>query len=134
MDGKCLCGVVHITADLTNDEMHACHCGTCRTWGGGPLLSVSCQGKPSFRGEENIQIYDSSEWAQRGFCKTCGTHLFYRMRDESQYFIPVGLFDNLGAIRFAGQIFVDKKPAYYTFSNETHNMTEAEVFEMFSQK
>ncbi len=132
--GKCLCGAVRAIVNRASDEMHACHCGMCRTWGGGPFLSVASQGKPYFDGEENIQVYDSSEWAQRGFCKICGTHLFYRMRDESQYFVPVGLFDDLNAVHFAGQIFIDKKPAYYTFAEKTHNMTEAEVFAQFSEK
>jgi hypothetical protein len=30
------------------------------------------------------------------------------------------------------QIFIDEKPAYYTFANQTKTMTGAEVFAMFA--
>ena len=31
-----------------------------------------------FNGEENIERYSSSAWAERGFCKRCGSSLLYR--------------------------------------------------------
>mgnify|MGYP000675211619 CR=1 FL=1 len=34
-------------------------------------------------------------------------------------------------LKIIHQIFIDEKPAYYCFANETHNMTGAEVFAQF---
>ena len=34
---------------------------------------------------------------------------------------------------FNHQVFIDKKPAYYEFKNNTENMTEAEVFEKYAK-
>lgn len=132
--GQCLCGAVKITADTISPEIGACHCSMCRKWAGGPLLAVDCGNEVSFEGEENIGIYDSSEWAQRGFCKQCGTHLFYLLKEPKQYIMPVGFFDNLDSIVFDHQIFIDEKPDYYSFSNKTHNMTGEEVFAQYAPK
>ena len=33
---------------------------------------------------------------------------------------------------FKEQIFIDRKPSYYEFANQTENLTEAEVFAKFA--
>ena len=94
-------------------------------------MAVNCGSEVSFSNEQNIAVYNSSEWAQRGFCKQCGSHLFYRLNETQQYFIPAGIFDNVESFDFDHQVFIDNKPAYYSFANDTKNMTEAEVFAQF---
>ncbi len=134
--GSCLCGAVKITAKTVNKKLGACHCQMCRKWAGGPFLALDCGSEVSFQGEENIKVFDSSQWAERGFCKECGTHLFYRVRENKQHFVPVGLFDEIEDkdIIFDHQIFIDKKPAYYCFADRTEMLTEAEVFAQFAPK
>lgn len=94
-------------------------------------MTVDCGSKVTFEGEDNISKYDSSEWAERGFCKKCGSHLFYRLKESRQHMIPAGLFDNQESFVFDLQVFIDKKPPYYCFANKTKNMTETEVFEKY---
>ena len=130
--GSCLCGAVHFTANNINKNMGACHCGMCRKWGGGPLLAVDCGPDVSFKGEENITVYDSSDCAERGFCNKCGSNLFYRLKESKQYTIPAGLFDDNTKFVFDHQIFIDKKPDFYRFANKTNDMTEAEVFAKYA--
>jgi len=130
--GSCLCNNVKITAPNISSKVWACHCTTCRGWGGGPFLSVDCGTDVAFEGEENISVYDSSKWAERGFCKQCGTHLFYRIKENQQYAMPVGLFDKDENFEFDIQVFIDEKPEYYCFSNETRNLTGAEAFAEFA--
>ncbi|SFG80022.1 GFA family protein [Neptunomonas qingdaonensis] len=129
--GSCLCGGVHVQVAKVANKVGACHCGMCRKWGGGPLLAVDCGTEVTFTGEENITTFASSEWAKRGFCKQCGTHLFYHLNENNQYIMPVGLLENIDELLFDHQIFIDKKPSYYSFSNKTADMTEAEVFAMY---
>ena len=83
-------------------------------------------------GEADIAVFRSSDWAERGFCRQCGGHLVYRLKENQQYVVPVGLFDNCEDIVFDHQIFIDKKPPYYEFANKTKNMTEAEVFAKYA--
>jgi len=106
----------------------------CRKWGGGPLFAVECEGAVSFEGAEFISSFESSEWAERGFCKKCGTHLFYRLKQGEFYAIPMGLFDGKDEWKFAEQIFIDQKPAFYSFAEKTKNLTGAEVFAQFSEE
>ncbi len=126
-DGSCLCGAVQITAH-TGTSVGACHCSMCRTWGGGPLLALDCGPNVRFEGEEAISVFDSSAWAERGFCSRCGTHLFYRLKANGQYMMPPGLFDSEDGLVLEHQVFIDEKPEYYEFANATHNMTGAEIF------
>jgi len=129
--GSCLCGTVRFTANKSSKKVGACHCDTCRKWGGGPFMEIDCGSDISFEGEEAIEVYNSSDWAERGFCKKCGSHLFYRLKESKQHMIPVGLFDDQENFVFDSQVFVDKKPLFYSFSNKTDDMTEAEIFEMY---
>ena len=130
--GNCLCGAVSIGVKVMSQNIGACHCRMCRTWGGGPLLAVDCGTDVSFGGEENISVYNSSDWAERGFCSRCGTHLFYRLKESNQHMMPVGLFGDSYTFHFDHQIFIDEKPSFYCFANDTKKMTGAEVFEKFT--
>ncbi len=130
--GRCLCGRVKVSAPGMSTGVAACHCSMCRRWSGGPLLAVECGTEVSFEGEEHIGVYDSSAWAERGFCRNCGTHLFYRLKDGKQYIMPVGLFDDAEGLVLEAQIFIDEKPAYYRFADKTHDMTGAEVFAKYA--
>ncbi len=131
MEGKCLCGAVTIIAQVATD-VEVCHCGMCRRWGGGPLIAIHCGTDVQIFGVENITQYASSAWAERGFCKTCGTHLFYRLKPKNEYIVPAGLFQDQSGLELKEQIFIDKKPAYYDFANSTNTLTEAQVFEKYA--
>lgn len=129
--GKCLCGKVSVTAFEMDPAVSACHCGMCHKWSGGVAMFVHCGADVAWHGQEHIGVYSSSEWAERGFCKECGTHLFYRLKDRVYYDIPVSLFDDAKNLTFAAQIFIDKKPDYFAFANQTAHFTEAEIYAMF---
>ena len=132
--GRCLCGSVSFTVRKNNEKVDACHCGMCRKWGGGPLMFVSSGPDVEFEGAENITVYNSSEWAERGFCKKCGSHLFYRFKETQDHEMLVGLFDNQNDFEFDLQVFIDKKPSFYNFADKTGEMTEAQMLEEFSSK
>lgn len=130
--GSCLCGSVQFSAKQVGKNIGACHCNMCRKWGGGAYLSIDCGTDVTFTGEQSIDAYDSSQWAERGFCKQCGTHLFYRLKTKQHYFMPVGLLNEQNDLTMDHQIFIDEKPDYYCFSNETKNMTGAESMAEFA--
>ena len=129
--GHCLCGAVQFTANSMSKHVGACHCTMCRRWGGGPFMETDCGSDIAFDGAENISLFASSAWAERGFCSRCGTHLFYKLKGSNQYMVPIGLFENDDNLVFHHQVFVDEKPAYYDFANKTSDMTSAEVFAQF---
>lgn len=130
MKGHCLCGAVSLLSPAAR-EIGACHCGSCRRWGGGPLLTVHCGPDVVLSGQEHIGVYASSQWAERAFCRQCGTHLYYRLQATGEYFVPAGIFESQD-FALASQIYIDKKPGYYDFANQTPTMTEAEVIALYT--
>lgn len=130
---ECLCGATELSVTPLSSDISACHCDTCRHWGnGGPFFGVDCGTAVELRKTDQLAVYDSSEWAERGFCQTCGTHMFYRLKEHQHYHLPAGLFgtnpDADVQPDFNEQIFIDQKPAWYTFANKTTELTGAEVF------
>ncbi len=124
--GKCLCGAVTFAAEGVEAHAHACHCDMCRAWSGGPLLAVSVGGV-RLSGENDLARYDSSEWGARGFCRRCGSSLFYHLKPADQYMICLGAFDDQAGFDLAGEIFVDRKPPGYAFAGE-HPRQTGEAF------
>ena len=104
----------------------------CRRWSAGPLLALECGGTVKIDDASNLGVYRSSEWAERCFCKHCGTALFYRLVGKDFYAVSAEAFDDRDGFAFTSQIFVDEKPAYYDFANKTKMQTGAEVFAEFA--
>ncbi len=129
--GQCLCGAVRFTADNVDPDYWACHCSTCIRWSAGPFTSVSCSGV-SFAGEESIAVFDSSAWAERGFCKHCGTVLYYRLKEQESYKMNSGTFDDSSSFKMVGEIFVDEKPGGFDFAGDHPRLTGAEAIKKFS--
>lgn len=130
--GACLCGAVKLKAATDSNQIGVCHCKMCRRWGGGPLFASEFGEEVSFEGEEHIATFSSSDWAERGFCRTCGTHLFYRLKDNHHYAIPVGLFDDCNDWQFAEQVFIEEKPGFYSFAEDTKELTGEQLFAQYA--
>ncbi|WP_265562084.1 GFA family protein [Sphingomicrobium arenosum] len=127
LHGHCLCGAVTIEARPNNEHLDACHCDMCRRWGGIAYVGVNCAADTRFGGEEHLRRYRSSDWAERGFCGQCGSHLFYRFLPTGSYGMPAGLFDEIGGRVLAEEIFIDEKPDYYAFAGERPRKTGAQA-------
>jgi hypothetical protein len=129
MKGNCLCKATEVIApDQT--EIALCHCSMCRRWSGGPMFAVHCGHDVTFSGAPPV-VYKSSEWAERGFCGSCGTHLFYHLLQGDEYILPAGIFQDVD-FTLGKEIFIDEKPDYYRFANDTMKLTGQQVFELFS--
>lgn len=129
MRGACLCGAIEITA-ADAEHIGLCHCQMCRRWGSGPMHAVHCEGEITFDGDTPTR-YRSSDWAERGFCGQCGTHLFYYLLPAEQYILSAGLFQD-HAFALTSEIFIDEKPDYYDLKDNTLKMTGREVFEKYT--
>ena len=131
--GHCLCGAVTYTAENVETDVHSCHCDICRRWSGGPGFAVSV-GKVTFKGEQNITRYDSSEWAERGFCKVCGSNLFFRWKEPDHYLLWMGTIDDLAPFNLADEIYIDKKPPLYDLAGERPRLTGDEFMASMQQE
>lgn len=133
LTGRCMCGAVRIIGAANEPKVAACHCDMCRRWSSGPYFGVSCE-NVTFEGEENITKIRSSDWAERGFCKKCGSSLFYHLIDSNEFQIAARLLDDQSDLRLSLQVFIDEKPPFYTLANKTKTMTAAEVYAAYAPR
>jgi len=125
--GSCLCGQATFSAEA-RPRLQACHCSMCRKRVGGPFMAVPCD-KAEFSG--SVKRYESSEGFERGFCRECGSSLYFHPKGSGLHGIPIGLFDDQTGLPFLTEFFIDQKPDCYAFSNDTKKMTGAEFSEKF---
>ena len=81
VNGNCLCGAVEFSADLPSKWCAHCHCSLCRmAHGAGYVTWVGFeQDQVTFvQGVKHLTWYESSPGAQRGFCRQCGSTMFFR--------------------------------------------------------
>lgn len=132
VSGHCLCRGIELTATVSS-HLDACHCEMCRRWSGGPFLGLKA-GQSMRIGDQQslLSVFGSSEWAERGFCSRCGTHLFYRLKASGEAFVPVGMMSLSDPVSMTQQIFVDEQPEYYAFANDTERLTGEQVMAAFA--
>jgi len=130
--GGCLCGAVRYVATIPKREASACHCGQCRRWTGGPLISVFTKALRFEQGEP--KLVKSSDWAERGFCGDCGSGLFWRMTIEGALHgvmsVNLGTLDEPDGFELTKEWFIDRKPDSYALAGERERVTEEEAFAM----
>lgn len=120
--GQCLCGKVTLEAEISDTGIHACHCSTYRRWSSSPLFAVGVD-QVNFEGQDSITVYDSSEWAECGFCKHCGSSLYYRLKEADHCVVCTGLFADQSAFNMTGEIYIDENPGGYGFVGDHPRMT-----------
>ncbi len=129
--GRCLCGAVRFSATLESGDVGVCHCSMCRRWAAGPFFGLPCVDLV-FDSEKSLAIFKSSAWAERGACKECGSPLFWRMQDRSMTIVSVNAIDEPGALKLDHEVYIDEKPSYYEFAQETRQLTGADIQKMVS--
>ena len=132
LTGGCLCGAVRFTATPEKAEMSVCHCGMCRRWTSSVFMGVGVGESLALEGEPELGVYASSNHGERIFCATCGSSLFWRMRDGSHTEVAAQAFDDPSGLMLRREVFIDEKPPTYEFANPTKKLTGAELMAMFT--
>ncbi|MBP1492854.1 GFA family protein [Acinetobacter nosocomialis] len=134
MNGQCLCGETTFEVELKNHDVHVCHCSICRRQTSGVIMTVDVvKGSLKFIQQKHLSVFNSSEWGERGFCNACGTIIFWRTKDKSYCNINVfSLNEPVKDLKLDMEIFIDSKPDFYNFQNDTKKLTEAEVAALFN--
>ncbi len=131
VQGRCLCGAVTVTAQVDNPIVRACHCDMCRRHTSGMFMSLATV-PDSETVSGPTQSYRSSEWAERGFCGTCGSTLWYKTVHDGARNLAAGLFENAADAPLKLEFFVDKCPQGYSLAGTHRKMTTQETIEMFT--
>lgn len=130
ISGKCLCGAVRVSAER-DGSLNVCHCDMCRAWSSAMFMSLST--RPETQHVDGpVQIFRSSDWAQRAFCPTCGSALWYETVHDDHRNLAAGLFQNAGGAELAMEFNVDRKPGGYDLAGDHRRLTEAETLALFT--
>ncbi len=116
--GSCLCGAVQFTVDGPLKDANACHCRACRKHSGHFEASADVpRSALTVTGEDAVSWYQSSEKVRRGFCRICGSSLFWDPVFQDWTAIALGAFDTPTQTQLARHIFVSEKGDYYEIAD-----------------
>ena len=112
--GSCLCGAVCYRVNGPLRQVVGCHCGQCRKQTGHYMAASGAKLKYFEMVEDRgLTWYRASEFARRGFCRVCGSTLFWQSDDDDEIAIAAGTLDGETSLTIAAHIFIADKGDYY---------------------
>jgi hypothetical protein len=96
-----------------------CHCGQCRKFHGHyGAYSNAATKDISITGYRSLKWYRSSSFARRGFCKECGSSLFWERLRSGTISIAAGTLDAPTKLKTISHIFVEHMGDYYKIGDK----------------
>ncbi len=124
--GSCLCGAVAFQIHGPMDDVVACHCTQCRKMTGNYWSSTHVADTDlKFIQQQGLKWFRSSKDAQRGFCKECGSSLFWKMNGADHTSLCVGSIDGATELKLGGHIYVDFAGDYYEIAGGSYRKHES---------
>lgn len=112
--GSCLCGAVRYEVKGPLRDSVACHCSQCRKTSGHYWSATQANTADlHFTEDRGLAWFQSSEQARRGFCRMCGSSLFWQPAGANTTSIGSGTLDLPTGLRTIGHIHVTNKSDYY---------------------
>ena len=114
MRGSCECGAVVYEVSGPLRPVVGCHCRQCRKTSGHYVAATQCASSDfTLRAELGLTWYRSSANAQRGFCNTCGSSLFWQVDGSNHISIMAGTLDGETGLQMDRHIHAETKADYY---------------------
>jgi|TARA_B100000809_G_C14872371_1_gene436024 hypothetical protein len=118
-NGGCLCGAVRYQVRGALRDVVNCHCAMCRRLHGAfGAHSKAKKTQIDIVTDDGLAWYATSEQAQRGFCRRCGTNLFWQPVDQDATGIVAGSLDAPTGLKTLGHIFTAEKSDFYEIADE----------------
>ena len=111
--GRCLCGAVTYEVAGPLRPVCACHCNQCRKTSGHYVAATRANSADLTISGEGLKWFRSSETAERGFCGTCGSNLFWRRLAGDKTSIFAGTLDDPTGLVMQNQIHTETAGDYY---------------------
>ena len=92
--GGCQCGKVRYKAEGPRDRSSVCYCRMCQKASGGPFMSFVRFPVQQVHWSTPPAVFASSNFAERGFCRECGTPLTYRQIDGPNISLTLNSLDD----------------------------------------
>ncbi|MGQ0385158.1 MAG: GFA family protein [Gammaproteobacteria bacterium] len=116
--GGCLCGAVRYEVRGPLRDVVNCHCSMCQRQHGnfGPHTKAR-KANITVTNATGLAWYKTSELARRGFCRRCGSGLFWEPFDLDATGIIAGTLDGPTGLKTIGHIFVGEKCDFYEITD-----------------
>ncbi|MBT8131053.1 MAG: GFA family protein [Gammaproteobacteria bacterium] len=117
--GGCLCGAVQYEVRGSLRDVVNCHCSMCQRQHGnyGPH-SKAKKANITITNDSGLAWYQTSEIARRGFCRLCGSGLFWEPFDLDATGIIAGTLDGPTGLSTIGHIFVGDKCDFFEITDD----------------
>jgi hypothetical protein len=111
--GGCLCGGVRYSVAGQLRPVVYCHCGQCKKTSGSYVAATACD-EVEFKLDRDTSLrwFASSSNAERGFCDTCGSSLFWKPNGSGHMSIFAGTLDSDVGLTARAHIYVENKADY----------------------
>ena len=127
MTGGCQCGAVRYALYSAPSEPSICHCRMCQKAFGNYFAALAGVPLADFawtRGEPGV--FRSSELVERGFCRDCGTPLFFRYVVKDRISVSIGSLDEPARVKPVNQHGIESRlPAFFELAGLPGETTEA---------
>lgn len=130
LDGQCMCGAVQVAATTSRPDLRVCHCEMCRRQNSFAFVSIQVD-QDSIKMDGPVTVFKSSDWAQRAFCKTCGSTIWYGMQSDTHRNLSAGLFGKTDDV-LVQEYFVDECILGAGFDGAHQKLTRDETFALFA--
>ncbi|PCI59893.1 MAG: aldehyde-activating protein [Kordiimonadales bacterium] len=117
--GGCLCGAVRYEIKGPLRDIVNCHCSMCQKLHG--IYGAHSKARKiniTMTNETGLSWYKTSDVAQRGFCRDCGSSLFWQPFDLDATGIIAGSLDGPTNLKTMGHIFVGEKSDFYEITDD----------------
>ena len=112
--GGCQCGAIRYKVAGELGYPHICHCRMCQKASGNLFMALAGSRQEDFllmRGEPSW--FQSSDPCGRGFCKDCGTPLFFRTKGSPYISVTIGSLDKPELAEPISQDGVESRVPYF---------------------
>ncbi|AFL52665.1 hypothetical protein ABIE78_001454 [Sinorhizobium fredii] len=125
-EGGCLCGAVRFKTQGKLRELIFCHCSQCRKQTGLYYAATNVlDNQMDVQGADEITWYRSSSAARRGFCRHCGSALFWKADGLDYTSILAGTFDGPTGLEPGYHIFCADKGDFYDIGDDLPRFAES---------
>ena len=95
VSGGCQCGTVRYHTSEMLDNAHLCHCRMCQKAVGNIFAALVAAPREALVWTRGTPArFRSSEHVDRGFCRDCGTPLFYDDTEAARINLTIGSLDH----------------------------------------
>lgn len=133
IEGQCLCGAVTVRAHLEKPALRACHCDMCRRHTSSMFISVA-NDPYSVEITGPAKSFQSSDWAERGFCEICGSTLWYGTNADGAKHLAAGVFNNAADAEMRIEFYADMIPDGYALSGDHRKLNTEETSALFAPR